>query len=110
MVVVPLERIGTTAAPTHNRLRKALALTLAALPLAVFLASMEQWLSDLLWSSYYPVNASVNSISEDLGVVWMNFGLLLFFSALQSTKEGDNWTLASLVKLILLVTSWRDLH
>ncbi len=104
MVVVPLERAGTVAAATQHRMRNALALTVAGLPLAVFLASMEQWLSDILWSSYYPVNASVNSISEDLGLVWMNFGLLLFFSALQSTKEGSRWTLAGLVKLIALVT------
>ena len=72
--------------------------------MAVFLASMEQWLSDLLWSSYYPINASVDSISAELGVVWLNFGLLLFFSALQSSKEGETWSLSGLLGLILLTT------
>jgi tetratricopeptide (TPR) repeat protein len=86
-----------------RRIRKALALAVAGLPLAVFLASMEQWLSDLLWSSYYPVNASVDSLSQDLGVVWLNFGFLLFFSALQATKDEEKWTLSGLVTLLLLV-------
>ncbi|MDQ3003257.1 MAG: hypothetical protein M3Y08_18610 [Fibrobacterota bacterium] len=104
MTVMPMERRAPSAVPAYRRLRTSLALALAALPMAVFLASMEQWLSDLLWSSYYPVNASVDSISAELGSVWLNFGLLLFFSALQSTKEGESWSLSGLLGLILLVT------
>ncbi len=104
LAVAPMGKGPPATHPAYRRLRKALALTVAGLPLAVFLASMEQWLSDLLWSSYYPVNASVDTISADLGVVWLNFGLLLFFSALQSSKEGDAWSLSGLVNLILLVT------
>lgn len=104
MIVIPMERPGPSGVPANRRLRTALALTLSALPMAVLLASMEQWLSDLLWSSYYPINASVDSISAELGVVWLNFGLLLFFSALQSSKEGEEWSLSGLVGLILLVT------
>jgi tetratricopeptide (TPR) repeat protein len=104
MAVMPMERSAPSGVPAYRRLRTSLALALAALPMAVFLASMEQWLSDLLWSSYYPVNASVDSISAELGSVWLNFGLLLFFSALQSTKEGEGWSLSGLLGLILLVT------
>jgi tetratricopeptide (TPR) repeat protein len=104
MVALPLERAAPSGVPVYRRLRTSLALAVAALPLAVFLASMEQWLSDLLWSSYYPINASVDSISAELGVVWLNFGLLLFFSALQSSKEGGTWSLGGLLRLILLAT------
>lgn len=104
MVAMPLERTAASGLPVYRRLRTSLALAVAALPLAVFLASMEQWLSDLLWSSYYPINASVDSISAELGVVWLNFGLLLFFSALQSSKEGEAWSLSGLLGLILLAT------
>ncbi|MEO6096000.1 MAG: hypothetical protein ABIW76_10025 [Fibrobacteria bacterium] len=104
MAVMPLERPAPSAIVANRRFRTSLALALAALPMAVFLASMEQWLSDLLWSSFYPINASVNSISMELGVVWLNFGLLLFFSALQSSKESGSWSLSGLVGLILLVT------
>ncbi|MDB5049796.1 MAG: hypothetical protein JWO30_2867 [Fibrobacteres bacterium] len=104
MVIMPIERGTPSPVPAYRRLRTSLALAAAALPMAVFLASMEQWLSDLLWSSYYPINASVDSISSELGVVWLNFGLLLFFSAMQTSKEGEGWSLSGLVGLILLVT------
>jgi tetratricopeptide (TPR) repeat protein len=104
LVALPPERGVPAAVPAYRRLRTALGLAAAALPLAVFMASMEQWLSDLLWSSYYPVNASVDSISAELGSVWLNFGLLLFFSALQASKEGEAWSLTSLAELILFVT------
>lgn len=103
IVTHPFNRQITPGQTGPRRLRKALALAMASLPFAVFLASMEQWLSDFLWSSYYPVNASVNSISEELGFVWLNFAILLFFSALKTSKEQDAWSLTALVKLILLV-------
>ncbi|MDB5103640.1 MAG: hypothetical protein JWP91_1329 [Fibrobacteres bacterium] len=104
MAAMPMERGVPSAVPAYRRFRTSLALAVAALPMAVFLASMEQWLSDFLWSSYYPINASVDSISSELGVVWLNFGLLLFFSALQSSKEAEGWSLRGLAGLILLVT------
>ncbi len=104
MAVMPLERGPPAVVAPNRRFRTALGLTLAALPMAVLLASMEQWLSDLLWSGFYPVNASVDSISSELGVVWLNFGLLLFFSALQSSKEGESWSLSGLLGLVALVT------
>jgi tetratricopeptide (TPR) repeat protein len=103
MAVLPLDR-GTPGGPAvGRRLRTALGLTLAALPLAVLLVGMEQWLSDQLWSSYYPVNASVDTISSELGAVWLNFGLLLFFSALHVSREGEKWSLAGLLGLAALV-------
>ena len=71
--------------------------------MAVFLASMEQLLSDFLWSNYYPVNASITSISQELVMVWLNFGFVLFFSALHVSKRERRWTLSSLASLILLV-------
>ncbi|MEO7426218.1 MAG: hypothetical protein ABI036_13605 [Fibrobacteria bacterium] len=104
MVALPLQRGTASAVPAYRRWRLSLALTVAALPLTVFLASMEQWLSDLLWSSFYPINASVDSISSELGEVWLNFGMLLYFSAIQSSKEGDSWSLSGLIELVLLVT------
>jgi|GEM_PF-1599266 len=104
MAVLPLARSGPAAVPPYRRFRIALALAAASLPMAVFLASMEQWLSDLLWSSFYPVNASIDSISADLGAVWLNFGLLLFFSALHASRDSEAWTLPRMAMLILLVT------
>ncbi len=104
MALVPLERGAPSALPPSRRIRLAIALTAAGLPAAVLLASMEQWLSDFLWSSYYPVNASVDTISADLGMVWMNFTLLLFFSTLYASRYGDAWNLPALSRLLLLVT------
>lgn len=103
MAILPLERGIPSQVPANRRLRTALAITAAALPLAVCLVSMEQWLSDQLWSSYYPVNASVDSISTELGAVWLNFGLLLFFSALQTSKDGESWSIPGLLGLTALV-------
>ncbi len=100
---MPIERGHPGDAHPFHRLRRALALAFAALPFAVFLASMEQLLSDYLWSNYYPVNASISSISQELALVWINFGFVLFFSALHVSKKEQPWTLASLVSLILLV-------
>ncbi len=104
MAALPIERGLPASVPVYRRLRVSLGLSIAALPVTVFLASMEQWLSDLLWSSYYPINASVDSISAELGVVWLNFGLLLYFSAMQSSKEGESWSLSGLIGLVLLVS------
>jgi tetratricopeptide (TPR) repeat protein len=104
LVVVPLDRAAPSAVAPNRRLKTALALTVAGLPAAVLLASMEQWLSDLLWSGFYPVNASVDTISSDLGAVWFGFGLVLFFSALQSAKDGGPWKPSRLIALLLLVT------
>ncbi len=103
MAIMPLDRSAPGGPPVGRRLRTAIGLTLAALPLAVLLVGMEQWLSDQLWSSYYPVNASVDSISSELGAVWLNFGLLLFFSALHVSRAGEKWSLAGLLGLSALV-------
>lgn len=104
LIVVPLERPEAPAVAPNRRLKTALALTVAGLPAAVLLASMEQWLSDLLWSGFYPVNASVDTISTDLGAVWFGFGLVLFFSALQASKDAGAWKPSRLLMLIGLVT------
>lgn len=103
MAMLPMDRGAPGGPPAGRRLRTALGLTLAALPLAVLLVSMEQWLSDQLWSYYYPVNASVDSISSELGAVWLNFGLLLFFSALHVSREGERWSMGGLLRLAGLV-------
>lgn len=103
MAVIPLERGAPGGIPLGRRLRTAFGLTLAALPVAVMLVGLEQWLSDRLWSSYYPVNASADSISTELGAVWLNFGLLLFFSALHASRTGESWNLKRLLGLIGLV-------
>ncbi len=99
----PPDRPQSPSVPAPRRLKRSLGLALAGAPLAVLLTSLEQWLSDALWSSFYPVNASLDSISSELGAVWLGFGLLLFFSALQSTREQDSWSPTNLAGLILLV-------
>ena len=103
LVAFPMERSEPPASTFPRRLRQALAMAVAGAPMAVLLASLEQWLSDWLWSGFYPINASVDSISTELGAVWLGFGFLLFFSALQSSREKGPWTPTSLAGLILLV-------
>lgn len=103
LVAFPIERAQPSASPLPRRLRQALAMAVAGAPMAVLLASLEQWISDRLWSGFYPINASVDSISTELGAVWLGFGFLLFFSALQASREKGPWTPASLAGLLLLV-------
>lgn len=101
----PLERHSSSALPLPARLKRALALAVAGSPLAILLASLEQWISDLLWSGFYPVNSSLDSISTELGAVWLGIVLLLFFSALHASKEGVTWTPRSLAGLLGLVAA-----
>ncbi len=84
-----------------SRLRLALAMALASLPIAVLCVSMEQWLADALWSNYYPINASLNTLYLDLGSVWLNFALLFFFSALQVLPDHKSISLGHLSFVIL---------
>lgn len=100
---LPPERPDPPTVAFPSRLKQALGMAAAGLPLAVLLASLEQWISDLLWSSFYPVNSSVETISSELGAVWAGFGLLLFFSALHASRDQGPRDTASLARLILLV-------
>lgn len=103
LVALPPERPEPPSVPFPSRLKQATAMAAAGLPLAVLLASLEQWLSDVLWSSFYPVNSSVESISTELGAIWLGFGLLLFFSALHACRDQGPRDPAALARLILLV-------
>ncbi len=64
-----------------ERFRKGLALAVGGLPFGLILAGMEQWLTDALWSGYYPVNASLDSISREVGAAWVLFALVLTFTS-----------------------------
>jgi tetratricopeptide (TPR) repeat protein len=99
----PLERPAPSTLPMPRRLKRALAVAVAGSPMAILLASLEQWISDLLWSSFYPINSSLDSISSELGTVWLGLFLLLFFSALHASRQGGDWTPRSLAGLLGLV-------
>jgi hypothetical protein len=64
-----------------HRLRASVGITLCGLPFGLILVSMEQWLTDALWSVFYPVNASIDSISHEIVAAWVLFTLVFAFTA-----------------------------
>ncbi len=81
LLFIPPLRRARPPGGAGERLRRGLALAAAGLPFGLILVGMEQWLTDALWSSYYPVNSSIDSISQEVGAAWVLFAVVLAFSA-----------------------------
>jgi hypothetical protein len=105
IAALPMSRAARPAAPFSRRIRAALAITAAGAPPAVLLAGLQQWLSDWLWSAWYPVNSSVDSIPAEIGTAWIGFASLLFFSALHASRDTDLRAPRRLAALLLLVAA-----
>ena len=64
-----------------DRIRKALGLAACGIPFGLILVGLELWITDVLWSSYYPVNASLYSISGELVSSWLLFVFVFAITA-----------------------------
>ncbi len=102
LAIKPPSRLPLPTAPKAAWLRRGLGAALAVLPLGFVLVALEQWVSDSLWSSFYPVNASLESISFEVLALWQNFALLLIFAGVHGARSGDDFTPVRLLKLLLI--------
>ena len=84
-----------------NRFRESLSMIVCGLPFGLILVSVEQWLTDVLWSGFYPVNASIESISYEVGSAWMLFAAVFAFTAFYVSSGVGTVTPVRVLKLLL---------
>mgnify|MGYP003335538153 FL=1 len=86
--VRPVERLHSQMT-FGERIRTGLGVALCGLPFAWILVGLEQWLSDALWSVYFPVNSSLDSIAYEIRSSWMLFAVVFGFTALYARPPGS---------------------
>jgi hypothetical protein len=80
--------------------KRGLGAALALLPFGCMLVALEQYVADGWWSGFYPVNASLDSISFEVLTLWQNFGLLLLFVCLHAARTCEVFTPTRLLVLL----------
>jgi len=80
--------------------RRGLAAALVMVPMGCVLVALQQWVADFLWSGYYPVNASLSSISFEVLILWENFAVILVITAIHAGASGRTFTPARLCFLL----------
>ncbi len=84
-----------------HRFRASLGIALCGVPFGLILVSVEQWLTDAWWSAYYPVNASIDSISHEIAAAWMLFTLVFAFTAFYVSPVARPITPLRVLKLLM---------
>lgn len=99
----PPLRQPSAALPRSGSLKRGIGAALALTPMGCMLVALERWLADAIWSGLYPVNASLETLSLEVIVLWQNFALLLLFAGLHAARAGAALTPSRLLFLLGVV-------